>query len=759
VVITAPPTAASGDQATAVLPAIAIDGKRWTFPPYEVRDGALVFRTRHFSEIGLFSWTVRGAFVAKAVAIGLPLVFLGYIVYNRADELPECCHQDAPFTSLGADERGWEVEWSHKIPFKDAEGYRRKFESILSEYEQFGGGGVSGALALRGELEEARREFLTPDRVRPVEEALALAKEYIESRGFVLPGGRMRVYVLPEIERESAVYYNPWLGRPYTFVGLNWDRNDIYSAVLHEFFHFYQSGYVGYERMCDAPLLEASALLLEREARDFYQKRGLKVWTDIARLDVYRDGLDGPDCSVASMDPTPVQRHGYGLSWFLEYLRDERYSGDQAGFHAALLREWSRRGTGALHKGLVWAAGGSDFDLGLALHDFAQRYVLRGMKSRTPYEIKYQTPMFSTPYAVGTLNLAASPVYDIDDALVKAWSIQFFDLQPPGRPKTSLIISVPQEWFDGKPGRSVFVRTSEGDRDASAFRDLPAARDGAIALPFDADRYLYVVDTGQTGSGWVFANQPALVYVLEPPGDVQASLTGNHLSVNWEPPPLARGRPELIFEYAVYLGDAPKPLARVGGMATSAEIDLPENPPEGQLDVRVSTVESSAARHESERSDPAEVASDWFEGLLCQGPPKNGTSYEQFKDSCVLVDPRNTRVVIETVRYEHVCPYDDGQMQPVESWLSGLELPYDSSGKMVVTDHALHISGQVEDKGRRITLTIAWQATSDTDLTEVMPPMICDARTDPGCRTIIKGCPAGSATLTLDYPAARFLKP
>lgn len=593
IAIAMPAEEVTDDRATAAIPAISTDGKHWSFPAYTLHDGMLVFQTRHLSEIGFFTFTVRAAFVAKALAVGIPLAMLGYIIYNRADELPECCSADAPYRSFGSDARGWEVRWSKNIQVIDEETYQKRIEQIIGE---------PGDLQTFAQRFHQARTELMPEQVRAVEEALVLASEYLKSRGFTAPGGTMRIYVVPNIDREAAAYYNPWLGRPYTMVGLNWDRDTIYASVLHEFFHFYQSGYVWYERMCDAPLLEASALLLEREARDFYQQHEINIWTDLARMDVFQDGLDGPACSLTSTDATAIQRHGYGLSWFLEYLRDQ--SSDPEHFHTALLREWSSNKTNALHQALVWAAGGTEADLAVAFSGFAKQKVLTGMPEQTNYGLKYSVPVFSTPYATGTFRFDQQASLDIDDARIKPWSIQFLDFNPEGHSRATLVIEIPPEWLKGESRRVVFVRKSPDEQTPQTFQELDPDITNRISMPFDTHRYLYIVDTGQTGSGWIFDNSPAMAYVLEPPSEIMTELDGSKLILSWEAPALVKQKPELVRGYAIYLGSSNRPLAEVEADKTSAEVTIPANLPPEEYQVTIRVIDASQPANISKASVP-----------------------------------------------------------------------------------------------------------------------------------------------------------
>jgi hypothetical protein len=107
--------------------------------------------------------------------------------------------------------------------------------------------------------------------------------------------------------------HNPWAGRRYMLVGANAGSAIIWTTALHELFHHYQTGYVWLDRTSHLPFLEASALLMEREAiapyadaaKPFNAGEGLVL----AQMLVYRNGLDGPTSSTRdSPDPAGSRR-------------------------------------------------------------------------------------------------------------------------------------------------------------------------------------------------------------------------------------------------------------------------------------------------------------------------------------------------------------------------------------------------------------------------------------------------------------------
>ncbi|MDQ7780577.1 MAG: IPT/TIG domain-containing protein, partial [Planctomycetota bacterium] len=539
------------------------DGKQWEFPQFEIKGNTIVFKTRHLCPL------ILGANPAYWVAL-LGAVTGGYYMLRETfpDELPTVFGDEAPFIGLGSYAPGFQVWWSKKVPqadpktgFKDLPGFNAELEKARKDYEQFKeqaaaegqyGEGVDRGISqgIQDRLFKARHDLLFPDKVKEAEEALVFAQEYIESRGFKRPSLTLPVYVVSKLDGKDGQLYNPWLGRRYIMIGANLDKNDLYSTALHELFHHYQTGYVWIDRAGHMPLMEASALLMEREAKDHYMSRkGAKIWTDIAQLGILKDGLDGP----AGADSTALQRHGYGLSWFLEYLRDEKYSGRKEDFHLKMLEAWAARWINAQKKALLWTVDGNEETFGKAFADFCRRYALEGMTKDTIYGKKYETTVFDNdPYV--EIDLSTTAIKEVDDNIIRPWSLQFYKLKPPAKERRStILVHVPDEWFSAKsPGRSVFYR--RGAAEASVADYKPEAKWGALQFPDPGDIRLYIVDTGQTGSGWVFAYKPALIFVLEPPRNVRVlalNLEGTKLKVTWEPPEAVKSRPDLFGNFFV----------------------------------------------------------------------------------------------------------------------------------------------------------------------------------------------------------------
>lgn len=654
--------------------AISVDGRRWTKVPATIDGETVTFKTRHFSPV-----TILG--LSQAAAVVLPIVAVTYVVIERAEELPSIYQPAAPFVSIDVNPRGFEIYWSRKLAgvdpksgFRDEAGYKRELEKVAREYKALGGGGTTGAASRNAEIAELKRKYLMPEAVREIEAALVYAQGYLKTRKIDEPMLSIPVYVVPRLGDASGQVNNPWTGRRYMLVSAESPRDVVWTTALHELFHHYQAGYVWLDRTSHLPFVEASALLMEREAQGDYAAAGkpfaITEGVALAQMLVYRNGFDGPK----EWKEAYVRRHGYGLTWFLEFLRDDRYVGilkknDPKSFHAELLKQWRSRWTGAMEKGFRWAAG-SDALLATAWIEFARDQVLKGpvdgCGSRTPYGAKYSgCPLSDSPYAghaddyglpATKVDLRTSAFRPLGDDDIARWSIQFYEITPPARPKAAVVLKVPREWFPAKgKARGVFVRASAADEVAAMAgvdQAPPSGPDAyAVMQSTGAPVYAYVVDTGQTGSGWVYSNKPAAIFVLEPPGDVKSELSGNTQKLSWTTP-AAASQAGLVSGYRIYEAGGAAPLAFVKTSATSFELEVTGGAKAVEM---TSAIEAGTASDgskvyiESPRSEPVgaanagryELCLDITGDIVAQGHACDGMIHNWSFDSvntCVDVD-------------------------------------------------------------------------------------------------------------------------
>ena len=552
-----------------LAPAISTDGRTWTRLPAERRGNSLVFQTRHCSPVTLLG-------LSQAAAVVLPIAAVTYLVYDRVDEFPSRYNEHAPFISLDDQPEGFAIYWSKKVPgadpqtgFRDAKGYLQALEKLIEPYR---GKEIDlfSNIHMGYKVRSLQRQYLMPDSVRKLEEALTVARDYLKSRNITKPLLTLPVYVVPSLKENSGHIHNPWSGRRYMIISAQLGEGPMNTTALHELFHHYQTGYVWIDRNGHLPLMEASALLMEREAmprykngkppRPYNETEGLAL----AQFAAFRHGLDGP----AQWEEKTVRTFGYGLTWFLEYLRDEhwvkREKKKAEDFHAALLSTWGANKHNAIHKALAWAAGGDNADLAKALADFAENFVLKGpvdkCGSRSPYGARYNAcPLSDSPYGAGfapqglpdaTVDLAKNPVQQIDDAFIRPWSIQFLKIAGVPNGKAVAAVEIPREWFPKEgPKRSVFVREGAKETEVAEFDDeAPQGSPSAWAsLSLNEDAFLYVVDSGQTGSGWVYDYQPARILLLEPPANIESKVENGKLRLKWQAPAAAKAAQEMAY--------------------------------------------------------------------------------------------------------------------------------------------------------------------------------------------------------------------
>ena len=489
--------------------------------------------------------------------------------------------------------------------------YDRRRKELLAAAE---GKGYADQAALGFELRDAVRLHQMPDKVVAVERSLLLAREYLKSRNFKLPA-KVTAYIvtresLAKTGKLEGYQTNPVFGSPFMVMLADADEGRNNNTAMHELLHVVQSHYVWYDRKSSIAASEASAMLLEREALPYYAAAKKPLATDgqiLAQFLVYRHGLDGP-----TSDETLRQRHGYGLSIFLEYLRDNYYSGDKLAFHKEFLAKWASYWSNKQHNALVWAAGGSAEKLARAYKEFARTQVLVGPaepkdggRGTTPFGQKYgsASPYYDNPYtnhskefglAAPIIDLGADAYHEISDSHIPPWSIAMFKLLPPARSNAKLVMRVPGEWLVSGPGRVVYYKengeaTSPTQLGANAPRK---ATDEVVAeVELAGPAYFYAVDTGQTGSGWVKEFKPARLYALEPPSNVETEVQSNRIKVTWTPPALYQSKPELLEEYRFYLNDK-----------AEYYVEMPAGEEAGAARVRMTTVDADAPHLESLKS-------------------------------------------------------------------------------------------------------------------------------------------------------------
>lgn len=175
-----------------------------------------------------------------------------------------------------------------------------------------------------------RRANVWPRKVALAAAALEKADRYLlKERKFRRPGYVMDVVLLdpwPVEYGADALGMEMDLATTYPFLHLNGqidlsDNDELNMTVVHELFHALQKEYYAINRDSLLWFLEAAAVALEYEASAWYVKAGWNkrqlFLTDRDYWETFRYPLQDP-----AEDEIQSRRHGYTVSLFLEFLRD-----------------------------------------------------------------------------------------------------------------------------------------------------------------------------------------------------------------------------------------------------------------------------------------------------------------------------------------------------------------------------------------------------------------------------------------------------
>jgi len=636
----------------AVMALISHDGKSWSYIPCDVKDGRITVRTRSLSTFAVF-----GCHPVYPVLLGITIISaLSYYVYKNVEqEIPQKYHAQAPFVALlnplevpGVGQGHLYFAWSRTLGrdqntgAKDEKAFLKEAVDIVERYRKMSNPPTPRDQPLPfpyrqhavNEIYLAGRKHLVPDSVLRIERAVLLARDYYSTRKSFRPlSTDIWIYV---VSSDDDFYQNPWLQRGYMMLSTRNNDEKTNMIALHELFHRFQNEY--YTSGGDLPTLEASAMMIEREAKAYYEKNRKPFWPAAGQTEAqfvaYRLGLDGPGQSVFSDNPQPPRYLGYGLSWFLEYLKNQAVKTsktlNEENFHGNFLEKWSQSD---LHQALQWASGGSDETLAKAYLNFAVECVFDCKPSKLGKDSYFGKLYNSEPlsydpskdYMVArgedpglgipgtTFDLGKSPFVELGDTEIPCWSIQFCKLNAPDRPRAQLVVQVPGSWLTSCQGRSVIYR--KGDDMAITPLAIPEALTKDNPVPPDEgstlsqllpvlrgeSNYLYVVDTGiERGK------PPVRVYLLEPPSNVKATVAGDRLSLSWDRPDLAVKNPACVKGYVVYLNDRKIADLAPEEKGSSRELPIPAGET-GGLKVEMTTLDTSEPPLESSRSQAVTV--------------------------------------------------------------------------------------------------------------------------------------------------------
>jgi hypothetical protein len=179
---------------------------------------------------------------------------------------------------------------------------------------------------------------LWPDSVNNLCNRLARADAYLfGERDFRVPSHVTDVLILDRWPHEAetpGVAKNLYTASPFIHINAAMASNqqDLLLTVTHEMFHVVQSGYVTYDSGGYTPFWEATALVLEKEAMDYYVTQQLmtsgqtELLTKRINWECYDKALMTPsEWENVPDEKSYMQVQGYAASYWIEFLRD-RYS-------------------------------------------------------------------------------------------------------------------------------------------------------------------------------------------------------------------------------------------------------------------------------------------------------------------------------------------------------------------------------------------------------------------------------------------------
>ncbi|MDY0340519.1 MAG: hypothetical protein RBS17_04830, partial [Coriobacteriia bacterium] len=287
--------------------------------------------TRHFRILYPSSWTSRDPVAVKQAEAE-------YTDLLKKHELTSADLTDRP-TALTVD------------PFSELNDISSQLAERLDRLASLHADPEHQALREQVQSESWLKEAYLPTRVSHVLTALDRGREYLDHRGFRKPGVEKYgiatdVYIVdkslgPELYGEA---HNTWTASPFIVIdGTKIPDVDASAftaahkkafdetqmAAMHELFHVVQAAYVFVDRNRYLWLNEATAVLLEHEAESYYvtEKKYATTWDTTKRsYAAFFDPMEFFDSS----DAKPNQQHGYGQSYFLEFLRDYYFTTESA---------------------------------------------------------------------------------------------------------------------------------------------------------------------------------------------------------------------------------------------------------------------------------------------------------------------------------------------------------------------------------------------------------------------------------------------
>lgn len=322
------------------------------------------------------------------VLAGVPIVILGlgYLAHDDLKVLPTVSKGENKWITMKWPPIGsqfiikYPKDWSPADPAKFEEARKelhdleKKYDKKYKQnsplrswlYEKFVG--VLAEPDVQQVLEKySKREWLLnvglPKKVGLTAIAMERSVDYLEKRDFRKPGwGGFEwltwVYLLDKALGSDCYgnAVNPKLTRGYIEIdgtkipdkklselGEDTDEKSCFDALqttaVHEYFHIVQSAYITIDWNSYLWFFEASARVLEAEAGKYFVGQGYakeKSWNHtLRRHDVFCNQMDLRKGTAAEL-----QQHGYGQSYFLEFIRDNFYKNNPDEYSKKLLNDF-----------------------------------------------------------------------------------------------------------------------------------------------------------------------------------------------------------------------------------------------------------------------------------------------------------------------------------------------------------------------------------------------------------------------------------
>gem|GEM_PF-4835705 len=313
---------------------------------------------------------------------------------------------DAVYASYGIDmkegfERGINALAVKKSGGWDAGNYKKNLLETISKDPEY-----QACMAILEDPDWVRKHFL-PVKVAVIVDCLELAEEYLfeANRGFRRPTHVIDVLVAgdggidwPEQHGQDAfgaavneAGLNPYLhlnasklildalGTSGQKLAVISEDNMLLTAV-HELFHIVQSGYVTIDYKERRWFSEATAVMLEKEAYDYFKAT---EWIRTEEQEISFTPRDRYGMCYLSSYAKPSHwvsgerafddydmHYGYAAAYFLEYLRDNAYRGPGNRFLPDLMARYSYAADLSGYSSLVGVLGGAPANFSQAYRDF-----------------------------------------------------------------------------------------------------------------------------------------------------------------------------------------------------------------------------------------------------------------------------------------------------------------------------------------------------------------------------------------------------